>query len=100
MVLSSLSTISFSVSDPSTRGLFERINRVKSSSNKLCDDQDQRPGGGANVKKDTLIGEGEAKRNATIAEALAEEQRMEAKLQNDTEIAKSKPLTTDPQQRR
>ena len=56
--------------------------------------------GGANVKKDTLIGEGEAKRNATIAEALAEEQRMEAKLQNDTEIAKSKPLTTDPQQRR
>ena len=53
--------------------------------------------GGANVK-DTLIGDAEAKRDATIAEALAEEQRMEAKLQNDTEIAKSKPLTTDPQQ--
>ena len=65
MVLSSLSSISFSVSDPSTRVL------LSVWKNKSC-----------KVK------------------ALAEEQRMEAKLQNDTEIAKSKPLTTDPQQRR
>merc|ERR1712121_227548 len=36
------------------------------------------------------IGEAKAKRDATIAEALAEEQRMEAKLLNDTEIAMSK----------
>merc|ERR1712215_182562 len=44
----------------------------------------------AQVKKDALIGEAEARRDATIAEALAEEQRMEAKLVNDTEIARSK----------
>merc|ERR1712179_398435 len=44
----------------------------------------------AAVKKDALIGEAEAKRDATIAEALAEEQRMESKLINDTEIARSK----------
>ena len=44
----------------------------------------------ANVKKDALIGEAEAKRDATIAEALAEEQRMEAKLKNDTGIASAK----------
>jgi len=44
----------------------------------------------AQVKRDALIGEAEAKRDATIAEARAEEQRMEAKLKNDTEIARSK----------
>jgi len=44
----------------------------------------------AQVKKNAIIGEAEAKRDATIAEALAEEQRMEAKLLNDTEIAMSK----------
>jgi len=44
----------------------------------------------AQVKKDALIGEAEARRDATIAEALAEEQRMESKLINDTEIARSK----------
>merc|ERR1712215_127892 len=44
----------------------------------------------AQVKRDALIGEAEAKRDATIAEAAAEEQRMEAKLKNDTEIARSK----------
>jgi len=44
----------------------------------------------AQVKKDALIGEAEARRDATIAEAMAEEQRMEAKLVNDTEIARSK----------
>merc|ERR1712079_642240 len=44
----------------------------------------------AQVKKDALIGEAEARRDATIAEALAEEQRMEAKLKNDTDIAMSK----------
>ena len=35
-----------------------------------------------------MIGEAEARRDATIAEAHAEEQRMEAKLKNDTEIAR------------
>jgi len=44
----------------------------------------------AQVKKNAIVGEAEAKRDATIAEALAEEQRMEAKLLNDTEIAMSK----------
>jgi len=44
----------------------------------------------AQVKRDALIGEAEARRDATIAEAKAEEQRMEAKLLNDTEIARSK----------
>merc|ERR1712127_488951 len=44
----------------------------------------------AQVKRDAMIGEGEARRDATIAEALAEEQRMAAKLPNDTEIASSK----------
>jgi len=44
----------------------------------------------AQVKRDALIGEAEARRDATIAEARAEEQRMEAKLSNDTEIARSK----------
>ena len=44
----------------------------------------------AEVKKDATIGEAEANRDATIAAAYAEEQRMAAKLVNDTEIAKSK----------
>eukprot|EP00092_Neocalanus_flemingeri_P085167 GFUD01107124.1.p1 GENE.GFUD01107124.1~~GFUD01107124.1.p1 ORF type:complete len:430 (-),score=168.67 GFUD01107124.1:543-1832(-) len=44
----------------------------------------------AQVKRDALIGEAEARKDATIAEALAEEQRMESKLVNDTEIARSK----------
>ena len=42
----------------------------------------------AQVKRDAMIGEAEARRDATIAEAHAEEQRMEAKLKNDTEIAR------------
>ena len=42
-----------------------------------------------------MIGEAEARRDATIAEAHAEEQRMEAKLKNDTEIARC-PLDTMP----
>merc|ERR1711971_573129 len=46
--------------------------------------------GTAQVKRDAMIGEAEARRDATIAEAHAEEQRMEAKLKNDTEIARSK----------
>ena len=37
-----------------------------------------------------MIGEAEAKKDSTIAEAYAEEQRMEAKLINDAEIAKAK----------
>ena len=37
-----------------------------------------------------MIGEAEARRDATIAEAKAEEQRMEAKLENDINIARSK----------
>ena len=44
------------------------------------------------VKRDAMIGEAEARRDATIAEAKAEEQRMEAKLKNDTEIARFKAL--------
>jgi len=44
----------------------------------------------AQVKRDALIGEAEAKKDSTIAEAHAEEQRMQAKLINDTEIARSK----------
>jgi len=44
----------------------------------------------AQVKRDAIIGEAEAKKDSTIAEAYADEQRMEAKLANDTEIAKSK----------
>ena len=35
-----------------------------------------------------LPGEAEAKKDSTIAEAKADEQRMEAKLSNDTEIAR------------
>jgi flotillin len=37
-----------------------------------------------------FTGEAEAKKDSTIAEALAEEQRMQAKLVNDTEIARAK----------
>merc|ERR1719249_457073 len=44
----------------------------------------------AQVKRDALIGEAEAKRDSGIEEATAEEQRMEAKLKNDTDIAQSK----------
>jgi len=44
----------------------------------------------AEVKRDAKIGEAEAKKESTIAAAYAEEQRMAAKLINDTEIAKSK----------
>ena len=44
------------------------------------------------VKRDALIGEAEAKRDSGIEEAKAEEQRMEAKLKNDTEIARFKAL--------
>lgn len=44
----------------------------------------------AQVKRDALIGEAEARKDSTIAEATAEEQRMEAKLKNDTDIAQSK----------
>merc|ERR1712212_1249498 len=44
----------------------------------------------AQVKRDALIGEAEARKDSTIAEATAEEQRMEAKLKNDTDIAESK----------
>ena len=44
----------------------------------------------AQVKRDALIGEAEAKRDSGIEEAKAEEQRMEAKLKNDTDIAMSK----------
>ena len=44
----------------------------------------------AQVKRDAIIGEAEAKKDSTIAEALADEQRMEAKLKNDTGIASAK----------
>merc|ERR1711974_149914 len=44
----------------------------------------------AQVKRDALIGEAEAKRDSGIEDAKAEEQRMEAKLKNDTDIAMSK----------
>jgi len=43
----------------------------------------------AQVKKDAIIGEAEAKKDSTIAASYAEEQRMAAKLTNDTEIAKA-----------
>jgi len=44
----------------------------------------------AQVKKNATMGEAEARRDATIASAYAEEQRMAAKLTNDTEIARAK----------
>ncbi|XP_029195561.1 flotillin-1-like [Acropora millepora] len=44
----------------------------------------------AQVKRDARIGEAEAKRDSGIKEALADEARMRAKFENDTEIAKAK----------
>merc|ERR1711915_652276 len=44
----------------------------------------------AEVKKNATMGESEAKRDASIASAYAEEQRMAAKLSNDAEIARAK----------
>merc|ERR1712130_990153 len=41
-------------------------------------------------KRDARIGEAEARRDATIKEAIAEEERMAARLLNDAEIAKAK----------
>ncbi|XP_013411697.1 flotillin-1 isoform X5 [Lingula anatina] len=43
----------------------------------------------AQVKRDARIGEAEAKRDAGMKEAIAEEQRMAARYQNDIEIAKA-----------
>merc|ERR1719295_394254 len=44
----------------------------------------------AQVKRDALIGEAEAKKESTIAEAKAAEQAMEAKFANDTMVAQAK----------
>merc|ERR1719365_319436 len=44
----------------------------------------------AQVKRDALIGEAEAKKESTIAEAKAAEQAMEAKFANDTEVNTAK----------
>lgn len=44
----------------------------------------------AEVKRDARIGEAEARAEATIKEAIAEEQRMASVFLNDTEIAKAK----------
>merc|ERR1711994_1194293 len=41
----------------------------------------------AEVQRDARVGEAAAKMQSTIAEARAEQERMEAKLKNDTEIA-------------
>ncbi|XP_076169781.1 flotillin-1 [Ptiloglossa arizonensis] len=43
----------------------------------------------AEVKRDARMGEAEARKDAQIREAMAEEQRMAARFQNDTEIAKA-----------
>merc|ERR1712170_241997 len=43
----------------------------------------------AQVKRDARVGEAEARRDAGIREAIAEEQRMAARFANDIEIAKS-----------
>lgn len=43
----------------------------------------------AEVKRDARIGEAEARADATIKEAIAEEQRMASRFINDTEIAKA-----------
>lgn len=43
----------------------------------------------AEVKRDARIGEAEARCEAQIKEAIAEEQRMAARFLNDTEIAKA-----------
>lgn len=42
----------------------------------------------AEVKRDARIGEAEARCDAQIKEAIAEEQRMASRMINDTEIAK------------
>merc|ERR1712029_1073555 len=44
----------------------------------------------AEVQRDARIGEAEANMQSTMAEALAEEQRIQAKLLNDTEISRAK----------
>ncbi|EDO47182.1 predicted protein [Nematostella vectensis] len=44
----------------------------------------------AQVKRDARIGEAEAKRDSGIKEAIAEEARLKAKYENDTQIAKAK----------
>jgi len=44
----------------------------------------------AEVQRDARVGEAAAKMQSTIAEARAEQERMEAKLKNDTEIARFK----------
>lgn len=41
------------------------------------------------VKRDARIGEAEAKRDSGIKEAIAEEQRLESRFQNDTKIAQA-----------
>ena len=43
----------------------------------------------AEVKRDARIGEAEAKSDATIKEAIAEEQRLASRLENDIQIAKA-----------
>lgn len=43
----------------------------------------------AEVKRDARIGEAEARCDAQIKEAIAEEQRMASRFLNDTEIAKA-----------
>lgn len=43
----------------------------------------------AEVKRDARIGEAEAKADAQIKQAIAEEQRMASRLANDIEIAKA-----------
>lgn len=44
----------------------------------------------AEVKRDARIGEAEARADAAIKEAIAEEQRMASVFLNDTEIAKAR----------
>ena len=43
----------------------------------------------AEVKRDARIGEAQAKSDATIKEAIAEEQRLASRLENDIQIAKA-----------
>jgi flotillin len=43
----------------------------------------------AEVKRDARIGEAQAKSDAQIKEAIAEEQRMASRLENDIQIAKA-----------
>lgn len=44
----------------------------------------------AEVQRDARIGEAEARKEATMAGAIAEEQSVQARLLNDTEIARAK----------